>query len=431
MGFYFVAVGSAFGLGNLWRFPFIVSVNGGGAFLFVYIFAALLVGMPLLVGEFMLGKVMGKSSTAALNIRSWRLVSRFAGALCLIVLAYYAVISSWVLHFVMQLSVRSLEFGQIDPKVILEALRQNGLLQVALVSVHLLITTLVVLKGIELGLEKWVSYIMLIFVVLLIFLLVHTLSLPSAGAALRYLFYPDFTKLGWPSLMHALGHVFFTLSLGFGTMVTFGSYLRQEELLPMAAFRVTLLDLLVSIAAGLLVFPVLLGDPNVQAGPEILFQSMPVLFQQTRHGSLFGIAFFLCAYLGALAASIGLFETIVSNQMDQLGISRTRACWRGFLVGLGLAIVPSIVSLEFRWQQWRGQDVLRTIDDILVNWLLPLSVLAFCLHIAYCLPKSSQQKEFSYEPSALTLFGHWRFALRLLVPALILIALGLQIWGCL
>jgi neurotransmitter:Na+ symporter, NSS family len=214
----------------------------------------------------------------------------------------------------------------------------------ALASVHILLSLVIVVKGVQEGIEKWVGNIMPIFVVLLGILVVKSLATGQAIEALRFQFYPDFTKLTWYSPLQALGHVFFSLSVGMGTMVAFGSYLKPETHIPSAGFRVTTLDTIISLFAGLLIFPTILGMSLGGSGPELLFRALPRLLQGIDSGWFFGVAFFICLYLGALGASIGLLEALVANVTEVLRVSREKAGWIVGIVTVACAAVPSFSS---------------------------------------------------------------------------------------
>jgi NSS family neurotransmitter:Na+ symporter len=360
-GFYLAAVGSAFGLGNLWRFPYVTVQNGGGAFVFLYVLFAFALGLPLLIGELMLGKLTRRSVISACQrvaadeelsnrvhverevTSSWVWIGRFSVITCLLILSYYAVISGWVLHFLMQFFVGRISSNGFDVEKSLLILRENGLLQIALMSVHILITLVIVVKGVQEGIEKWVGNIMPIFVILLIVLAMKSLSLPTATGALRFMFYPNFSSLTVYSPLHAVGHVLFTLSIGIGTMVTFGSYLNDLTRIPAAGFRVTTMDTLISLFAGLLVFPLLMGLMPAKSGPELLFQTLPRLLADLDSGFFFGVTFFICLYMAALAASIGLLESVVSNLLDFTKLTRVQAAW---LTGVAACIVGVIPALS-------------------------------------------------------------------------------------
>jgi NSS family neurotransmitter:Na+ symporter len=342
-GFYLAAVGSAFGLGNLWRFPYITVENGGGAFVIMYIVMALCVGLPLLIGELMLGKISRRSVISACSRLSkdesisrkmrtkgggaWMWTGRLSVIVCLLILSYYAVISGWVLHFLMQFFVSQLKTGAFDVEKSLAVLREHGGLQIALMSVHLLITLVIVGKGVQEGIEKWVSYSMPAFIILLMILVTKSLSLPSAGDALRFMFYPDFSKLTLFSPLDAIGHVLFTLSIGIGTMVTFGSYLNETTKIPAAGFRITAMDTVISLFAGLLIFPLLIGAAFSTTGPELLFQTLPRLLVDLDSGFLFGMAFFICLYLAALGASRRHVTFACSSGLGGRGLCLSSRSW--------------------------------------------------------------------------------------------------------
>lgn len=435
-GFYLAAIGSACGLGNLWRFPYIVGENGGGAFVLLYVLFALLLGLPLLIGELMLGKSTHKSvlaATASLGggaSMRYLWVGRLSVLISLIVLSYYAVISGWVLHF----STQFLS-GIIDPQALLEKgrlahLLSNGWLQMGLASVHILLAVVVVLKGVQEGLEKWISAMMPVFAILLILLVIKSLSLETAPEALRFLLYPDFSKLQLSSPLHAIGHVCFTLSVGFGTMVTFGSYLRDNDHIPTAGFRVAIVDTLLSLVAGLLLFPLVIEASNIRlTDPGLLFEALPHFLLQMPGGVVFGFAFFVCLYLAALGASIGLLEVIVSNVVDRLKISRVFATWASGFAALALASLPALSSSTFKVLRIEGRSLLEILDGFLINVFLPLIALGIAWAVRKGLNRQEQEKHF-IDPDkieSVALFPHWLSVMTWVVPILIGFAFLLQI----
>ncbi len=451
-GFYLAAIGSAFGLGNLWRFPYVVAENGGGAFVLLYTMLALLIGLPLLISELMLGKLSRQSTVRALDrlnsdahlngvhfksggavfsVRVLRWLGFSAVLSCLLVLSYYAVISGWVIHFIVNFASSTLSGREFDADQALMVLKDNGWLQVALTSVHILLTVVVVVKGVEEGIEKWIGNLMPVFVVLLAVLLVRSMGLPSASRGFQFLFYPDFAKLSSSSLLHAIGHVCFTLSIGFGTMVTFGSYLKENTHIPSAAFRVTTMDTAISLVAGLLIFPLVLGGAFQFSGPEVLFQTLPRLLQSSGAGSLFGLAFFACLYVAALGASIGLLESVVANLTDLKIFRRRRASWFAGGISLAVAIVPALSTSVFRNFSFMGLSVLQLLDGALINVLLPLIAVVMSYYISRGLSVELQRREFLNDDSIATnkLFSHWLFVLKWLAPCIIGFAFLMSLIG--
>lgn len=453
LGFYLAAIGSAFGLGNLWRFPYVVAENGGGAFVLLYLFLVFLVGVPMLVGELCLGKISRNSLLPAISkllgeryqVRDlreptvtpppWvRWILRRAGLfsmiITIVVLAYYAVISGWVLHFLMQILVSVFEPERFNPDGALKVLLKNGWLQVLLSSVHLLTVAVIVAKDLEYGLEKWVGYCMPAFGILLIALAANSVRLESGTEALRFLFYPDFSKLSLASLGQALGHVFFTLSIGFGSMVTFGSYLRERAYLPMAGFRVCTVDAIISIWAGVLIFPLAIyGGQQQFEGPQLLFQTVPHLVRQVPGGTWFGIGFFLCLYLASLGASIGLFENVVANWREVRRVPRPRAAYLVAALCFFLAVGPALSSNVLSHIRIGDRGFLELLDFALINWCLPIAALATAQAVCWLLRQELVRAEFADPtvPSHENLFRHWIFVLRFVVTPVILVALILQV----
>ncbi len=446
-GFYLVAVGSACGLGNLWRFPYIVGENGGGAFVLLYVLLAFVVGAPLLISELMLGKMTGmgilpltqKISTDRGKRLRW--VGYSSLILSLVVLGYYAVISGWVLYFMTQFIFSLVQesgnhVGHID------VLLRNGWLQFGLASVHLIFTVLVVNKGIHEGLEKWINYVMPVFVLMVAILVMRVGSLSVAPDVFRFLFYPDFSKLSLSSMNHAMGHVFFTLSIGFGVMVTFGSYMKSEDHTPTAGFRVSIVDTMVSLVALLLVFPLVFQIYSKPVtDPAILFQVLPGFLSSFTGGKIFGVLFFMCLYLAALNASIGLLEGVHSNTRDfkflqrwskRLGVSSPRKLnvWMFGIASLVLATIPSVInSFVFNRQGHMGTGLIEALDSLLINWVLP--VVAFGVSLVICdgFKESEIRADFVSEKHLVstTMYPHWWFSVRWLTPILIAIGLLLQV----
>jgi len=452
LGFYLAAVGSAFGLGNLWRFPYIVAENGGGAFVLLYLFLVFVVGMPFLIGELILGKATGSNvipamdklrrsqpNLAAVDERQsqGRIYAFFTGwggrlalFLCVVVLAYYSVISGWVLHFLMQFLVGLFRENGVDADMALEALMTKGWLQIMLAGVHLLLVMVIVVKDVEDGIERWVGRMMPLFMVLLFVLAVRSLSTDSAYPALRFYLYPDFTRLSMGSFAQAIGHVFFTLSVGFGTIVTFGSYMNEKMNVPLAGFRVAVIDSIISLFAGILIFPLVFGSSESVVGPGLLFQTVPKLLSQMSGGVVYGIGFFLCLYLAALGASIGLLETAVANLREAKKVPRARGARVIVVVALLFAVVPALSSSVLSGYRFGGRSVLGMLDAQLVNVMLPIVALIISQVIVYRVDQQVQKAEFHDDPTLPLnkLYSHWRFAMRWLAPALILSALVLQLF---
>jgi NSS family neurotransmitter:Na+ symporter len=310
---------------------------------------------------------------------------------------------------------------------------RNGWLQLLLASAHLLITLVVVMKGVQEGLEKWISYIMPLFAGLVIILVVRSLSLPSTTEVLRFLFYPDFSKLTYSSLIHAMGHVFFTLSVGFGTLVTFGSYMREEDHAPTAGFRVAGVDTVISLVAVVMLFPVAFQASNIPlTDPALLFEVLPKYLVSLPGGNFFGFLFFLCLYLAALNASMGLLEVVVSNLTDVYKkIGRAKATWFAGIIALILTILPALSSSAFESFRFRNRSLIEGMDSVLINWILPLVALG--LNLAYVYGTTELEKEQSFIDKekfvSVSMYPTWRFSIRYVAPTVIVVGMVLQIIG--
>jgi neurotransmitter:Na+ symporter, NSS family len=441
--FYLLAIGSACGLGNLWRFPYIVGENGGGAFLLLYVFLALTIGQALLIAELMIGRFTGVSILAASKKISEQGKNKtyYFGWLSLFIsavtLSYYSVISGWVLHYLTQFLV---SFFQSDSSFYLKnisvgVLLQNSWLQFMLASVHLLVSVVIVVKGFGEGVEKRIASLLPVFGLLVVLLLVGSLSLDSTQQVLRFLFYPDFSKLNWSSLGHALGHVFFTLSLGFGTMITFGSYFKNEDHLPTIGLRVTIVDTLISLIAVLLIFPIAFSSSKqIATDPSLLFDVLPSFLSSFRGGILFGLAFFLFLWLAALNASIGLLETITANLTEiRPNIKRPMAASLTVIVILLMTVFPAFSGTFFKNTKILGRSVIEFFDSTLINVFLPIAVLGTVYIFFKTLNSADRRKLFINDnmPTSMIMYSHWIFFLRRVVPGVILLGLVMLLIGVL
>lgn len=440
--FYLATVGSAFSLGNLWRFPYVVSSNGGGAFVLLYILCALALGLPVIVAELMLGKAYKQSVIMATEqmsaessspwirkTRIWASIGTLANFSSIVLLSFYSVICGWVLFFLMKYISKIATDTEISHSLF-SALMDNGWLQVGLMSVHLLITALVVSKGLKEGIEKLTAAIMPFFTALMIYLVFKSISLPGAVDAIRFLFYPDFSSFSKDTLLKVLGHVFFTLSVGMGTMVVFGSYLKDETYVPRAGFKVGILDVTVCLFSGFLIFPIIFSMNQTEyVGPALLFNSLPVLFEKIGLGRFFGLFFFLCLYLAVLGASIMLLETSVAHLIDKRKFKRQNASWVMIGITFVLALPAALSSTALSGVTVFHKDILKFYDSLLIDTMLPLVVLGMALVAGWGMSKKTKEAHFisENEMDSDKLFRNWNFLIRWVVPGVIIVAIVLSL----
>ncbi len=411
------AVGSAFGLGTLWRFPYITGVNGGGAFVVLYVFFVVLIALPVLIAELMIGRRTGKNIIGAMKYspwvkgsKKWAWIGRLGILASLIILSYYTVVSGWVIHFVIQAVLGRFTEPHARPDLLIDRLSSNGYLQMALASVHLIATTSIVAQGVRDGIERISKIFMPILFVVLGFMIVHSLFLPGATEALRFLFYPDFSKLTATSVIEALGHSLYTVSLGFGAMIVYGSYLKKDVHIPSEAVFVVSIDTILSLCAGVLIFPIVFTahvDPDT--GAKLLFKTMPVLFGQMSFGYWLGLMFFVCLYFSALSGTITIYEGLVAYFMDEHKFSRPFATYVVAFISFVLGTASAFSGSLLRNIRLGDRGVIEIIDQVIINWLLPVVTLGVVVFIAFKVPEEVRREDFIDEKSLVSvrLYPTW------------------------
>ena len=438
--FYLLAVGSACGLGNIWRFPYIAGENGGGAFILLYLFLAFTVGLSILIAELILGrtaeasllKITERISVSHKKPYFW--ISMLTLLITTVILSYYSVISGWVLHYITQFLVGIFRNDTSDyiSHLNIKVLTDNGWLQFALASVHLIVAGFIIDQRVTDRFEKILTtYIIPVFVFLFVILLIRSLSLDSTPEVLRFIFYPDFSKLNLKSLGHAIGHMCFTLSIGMGVLVTFGSYFKTDDHLPKVGFRVMLVDVAISLLSVLLVFPIAfsIGEKPL-TDPSLLFESLPRLFMQFKFGAFFGLMFFLCLWIAALNASIGLLETLISNYSERfIKKDRKSSTWLIIVVILGITLVPAFSGSGLKNVRFFQQTLIENIDSFLINYLLPISSLGM-IHLFFKYLSSADQKNSflrQNSEASYALINYWIFIMKWIAPLVIGLGIVLQL----
>ena len=449
--FYFLTMGAVFGLGNLWRFPYVVAENGGGAFVLLYIILTFIVGVPFLINELLFGKSWRMDGEKFLkdenkhNPMSKLLkfgtdhMKKLFLALSFMVLIYLSIVSGWVLYFLMYFIDAFLGKDRVPSGEIIFALIKNDWLQYLFTSTHFLIVMTFAWEGFRNNIRKWINYIIPAFVFLLIVLVIESISLENAKEGLKYFIYPNFSNLNHSSLLEALGHVFFTLSIGCGAVVALGYCWNGKSLLSEFGFQVTVFDLCISVLTGLLIFSLVAVGGGFQVGnsleapleaPYLLFQTVPTLLESLSYGNLVGVGFFLCLYLMALSASIGLFGAVAN------GLTGAAASSPKVVFSMG-ALCVGIVSILLLSPSFLGFGKvtdfisLMIFDKGLVKWGLPLSALYISQVAYYKVAESVRCGEFidGDNSNAIVFYFHWRWIIRWGAPFIILFAFLLEILG--
>ena len=359
LSFILAAAGSAVGLGNIWKFPYVTGQNGGGAFVLVYLITIAVVGFPIFISELYIGQ---KSQTDPVNAfrvldnpkSPFRIVGYIGLSCAFMVLSFYSVVGGWILNYLSMPFTG--ELSQYTAATIgekLTSLFADPAQIIAWHTVFMSFTAVIVSRGISGGIEKISKLLMPLFMLLLLGLLGYSLTLPGFGEALKFLFYPDFSKLSGGAILEAVGHSFFTLSLGMAAMITYGSYLDENENLVKTALSVVILDTVIALIAGVVIFSITFSfDQTPGQGPGLMFVTLPNLFLSIPFGTSLYVAFFTLVTFAAITSSIALLEVLVTIVEDEGVMSRTKGtfvlafvCWAtGILCALSFNLLKGQID---------------------------------------------------------------------------------------
>lgn len=389
LGFILAAAGAAIGLGNVWRFPILVTQNGGGAFVAVYLILVLLVGIPAMMAELALGRRSQRNCVGAFRALTpgsrWPLVGGLGVLTSFVILSYYSVIAGWALGYVGLAATGRLDGqGTAGLTRTFDAFAASPVAAVGCHLAFMLLTVLIVALGVAAGLERWSRVLMPGLFLLLLVLLVRVWTLPGAAAGMAWFLRPDWTGIGPGTVLKALGQLYFSLSLGMGALITYGSYLDRNTDIPGTTGWVAGADTVVALLAGLTVVPALFafGMP-IQGGPGLTFVALPAVFNALPFGALFGTLFFIMLGIAALTSSISMLEVVVAWWVEEGGLSRRAAALlsgaAAFLLG-----VPSALS-QGAWEGARlaGRPFLEAVDFLASNVLLPAGGLLTAIYIGW------------------------------------------------
>jgi len=381
IAFLLAGIGSAIGLGNVWRFPYITGQNGGGAFLIPYVISVLLFGIPLMILEFAVGRHFKRSIVSSMRRINGRLkwVGLFAMLVALLVLSYYLVITGWTFAF--------LFFTVTGTELVFEEFIQTQYSPVFFVLVTV-IMALIVVRGIRGGIENANRILVPAFLVMLMLLAVYALSLPRAEDGLLFYLKPDFTKLTDYSVwLAALGQAFFSLSVGSGILLTYGSYLDESVSLPSNTGIIALSDSLMSFISGLVIFPIVFSfgfEPA--AGPKLAFSTLPYIFARAPYGAILATIFYLILFFAALTSAISLLEVGVTVLIDETALSRRKAT--ALLAGVVLLLgMPAALSYSRVGLQVLHMPVLDLMDLLFGSLAIILSALFISVAVTWFFKK--------------------------------------------
>jgi neurotransmitter:Na+ symporter, NSS family len=425
LAFILAATGSAVGLGNIWKFPYITGENGGGAFVIVYLFCVLLIGIPIMIAETMLGRRSQRNPIEAMELlteeagadKNWHYLGWMGVIAGLLILSYYSVIAGWASAYVLKAFTGSF-FGA-------DAITINGIFNKFIASpaqlifwhsLFMLATMLIVARGVQNGLEKAVLFLMPGLFVLMILLVGYAMTTGSYNQGLRFLFLPDFGKLTGDAVLTAMGHAFFTLSLGMGAIMVYGSYLPKKISIAKTAFLIAGADTAVALLAGIAIFPIVFANNlHPGSGPGLIFQTLPIAFGNMTGGWLMGILFFVMLVFAALTSSISLIEPAVAWLVENKDLSRKQACvWSGLAAwALGLGTV-------FSFNVWSDvkffdRSIFQLLDYLTANLMLPIG--GFCIAVFAGWIMKRQHSEQELNMPNLAGYEAWKILISYVAPS--------------
>lgn len=429
MGFIFAAAGSAVGLGNVWRFPYLAGKNGGGAFVLFYLLCIIVIGFGLMLAEFVIGRHTQLSSVDAFKKLDKRFT--FVGAMgvlaAFIIMGYYPVVGGWSVAYIFKSIMGQLSTDQAAMGEAFTSLITGIGSPIFWTAVYLLANIVIVAKGISSGIEKASKVMMPLLFILLIILVVRSLTLPGAMEGLKYLFVPDFSKLTGEVMLSALGQAFFSLSLGMGCMITYASYLSKKENLVENAIIVPSMDTGVALLAGMVIIPATVAFGfDLGQGPGLVFVTVPAIFATMGPvvGRIFGIIFFLLLTVAALTSSLSLLEVVVSYLIDNRGLERKKAVIVSSIILFIICIAASLSMGPWSGFTILGKNIFDFLDWFANSLLLPIGGLFITLYVGWFMGKDRVKAEVTNEGTVrFGLFEVWMFLCRFVIPAIIFVVL--------
>lgn len=434
MAFILAAAGSAVGLGNIWKFPYMTGENGGGAFVIVYLACIAVIGIPIMMAEVFVGRNGGRNPVASMRIvaernlsnPAWRISAIIGVLAAFVILSFYSVIGGWSASYVVYSGMGDFAGQDADAvgAIFSSLLASPGIL-LFWHTVFMALVVFVVSRGLKGGLERAAKILMPTLFVLLLLVVGYATTTGYFGQALDFLFTPDFSKLTWDATLQALGQAFFTMSLGMAIMMAYGSYLGKDVSISRAAVGVGIMDTLVALLAGLAIFPFVFANGlEAGQGPGLIFVTLPLAFGQMPLGVVFATAFFVLLLFAAWTSGISLLEPVTEWVEEKMSITRTSAavlagaaCWL-----LGIASILSLnvwsdVYLLGMFERFEQTAILDLLDFFTANIMLPLSGLLTALFVGWCVAKESLQADMAMSNGLFTL---WRNLLRYVTPIAVL-----------
>ena len=431
LGVILAAAGSAIGLGNIWKFPYVAGENGGGAFLIVYLICVLVFGMPLLMTEFLIGKNSRKSAYSAFRVISgnnrWQWLSWWTILAVYVLMGFYFVVTGWCVNYLYEAITNG--YAGLDAAGLSQHFDRtisNPLRMVGCGLIPIVLTAAILWFDVNKGIERLSKILMPLLFVMMIGMAIYVLTFDGSGEGLRFLFKVDFSHISPKVVMMAVGQCFFSLSVGIGALITYGAYMPKVQDATSTSLQVIILDTFVAVLAGMIIFPAVFAfgvDP--QEGPELVFVVLPAVFQRMSFGWISGVVFFLLLFIAALTSTISIMEVAVVSLREMSHDKLTRH--QSVLIVTAIASVLMTLCVlsmtgSLNWLKIFGHNLFECSDTLVTNIMMPLGALCMSLFVGWIMPK----RGIEIVPNSSKHWKQWLrpalvFALRWLVPAAILL----------
>ncbi len=386
IGFVLAAAGSAVGLGNIWRFPYLAAKYGGGIFLLVYIVLAVTFGFSLMCAEIAIGRKTGQSAITAFKSldKRFAFVGWLSAIIPAIILPYYSVIGGWVMKYFSVFVSGGIERAS-NPDYFGNFIGST-MEPIGWFFLFLALTALTVMLGVQKGVESVSKIMMPILVILTLFVAIYSILLPGAMEGVKYYLIPNFKDFSVMTVLAAMGQLFYSMSLAMGIMITYGSYMKKEISIEKSVRQISIFDTGIAFLAGMMIIPPVFavsGNTEINAGPGLMFQTLPNVFGTMKGGSIIGAIFFLLVFFAAFTSSISLMETVCSIIEDKLHWNRKKVCLIVFLFCLVMGIPSSLGFSAWSFISLAGLSILDMFDFLSNSVLMPITALAICIFVGY------------------------------------------------
>jgi NSS family neurotransmitter:Na+ symporter len=431
LGIILATAGSAVGLGNVWRFPYMAGENGGAAFIIIYFGCILLLGIPGMVSEFVVGRHGQSNAYSAygkMGRKQWRFVGILGIVTSTIILGFYAVVAGWCLQYLYASIAGQLNGDATYVQKYFQSFSSDPLKPCLWAIAFVLITHLVIVRGVQHGIERASKVLMPLLLLLLLVIVVSSCLLPGAVGGIRFMLWPDFSKVGSSVLLEALGQAFFSLSLGTACLCTYASYFSRRTNLLRSATQIALLDTIIAILAGLMIFPAAFSvGVSPDSGPSLIFITLPNVFQQAfaampAAGYVIGILFYALLVFAALTSTISMHEIGTAFFHEKLHLSRQKAAWILTTVCSVIAVFCSLSVGAVAEIRLFGMSLMDFCDFLTAQVMLPAGAFLTSLLVGWFASRKTVHDEFTNDGTVShSLFGLWLFCVRYIVPLSILL----------